>query len=449
MTKQPKKIVLFSYNPVPTKEYKTIEGSALRFWRMALELKKNGYNDITIAIWEKFPQKIRQSSGIKLVNFSEEISQISRITKGVDVVIFSCAMGFLSAQIAKSIEEKTLRIVDAYSPMYVEFLTKSHDKIEDRKQLEHMSTYIEVFNNALQEADVILIANDNQKHLYRGVLAGIGQLISHDDSRFVMLPAFVEEVKRKQEIPVQDGKMKMLWFGGVYPWFDIEDIINVFKDKQISDVAVLDIVGGSNPFYPKDNMRFNGKYMKAHEAAKKHGLLGTTINFYDWVEYDQRLAIFDTHDIGISVNSIGVENEYSFRLRVADMVGNGLPVATNGGDPLCEELLAKNLAYHIDITTKKDLRKTLLDIVSNKQLVIESRRRLLNEEYQELHLSGHIHKLIDVIETRKPTPRDFPTKHNESKEHTKPITEISTKELLKVTHKRLIKVLKVKLKLEK
>ena len=449
MSNKNKKIVLFSYNPVPTEEYKTIEGSALRFWRMALELKKSGYKDITVAIWEKFPQNIHQSKGIKLLNFSEDIERISEVTHNADTVIFSCAMGYLSAQIMKGIGDKTLRIVDAYSPMYVEFLTKSPDKAEDKKQLEHMSVYIDIFNNALVEADVILIASDSQKHLYRGVLAGIGELVAHDDSRFVNLPAFVEETKKSQRTSEQcDGKMKVLWFGGVYPWFDIEDIIDAFNNEELRDAAVLDIVGGSNPFYPKDNMRFNGKYIKAQEVAKKHGLLGSTINFYDWVEYDKRIAIFDAHDIGISVNNIGVENEYSFRLRVADMVGNGLPIATNGGDPLCEQLLEKNLAYRIDITTKKRLQKSLLDIVNNKEMVIDSRKRLCNEEYQALHLSGHIHKLIDAIETRKTVRRIAPTEGQQEQKISKPMNEISTKELLKATHKRLIKVVKVRLRLE-
>ena len=404
-----KKIVLFSYNPVPTPQYKQIEGSALRFWRMAQALRSRGYNDITIAIWEKFPQKLNHHEGIKLVNFIDDYENISKICNNADTVIFTCAMGPLSISIANAVGPQSRVIIDAYSPMYVEFLTKSQDQREDEALVDAYREYANPFDKLLIAADHILIANDHQKHFYRGVLAGISALPNHDDSRFVTFPAYVEIDQSVTDRVKISNPINILWFGGVYPWFDISDIIDIFNTPWVKEHAKLTIVGGSNPFYPKDNMRYNGKYLQAVELARENDLLNKVVFFEDWVQYDERVEkVFNQADVAVSINSDFIENEYSFRLRVADLAGNGVPIITNGGDYLGEYLIRNKVAFKLDLSNKENLKKSFQKIIRNRRDLEEARVRLRGDIGSTLHINSHIDKVISCIESTKPlTKKDI------------------------------------------
>jgi hypothetical protein len=457
-----KRILIFSYNPIPTPEYKTIEGSALRFWRMALALKENGIDDITIAVWQKFPQKIDGNEGVRITSFDDNPEKLKELMSGYDVIVYSCAMGPLSKLIYDCFPIDKLMIIDAYSPMYVEFLTKSLDKKGDDEILTHYVPYIEAFNECLMGCDYALIANDNQKHLYRGVLAGIGALPYHDDRKFITLPAFVERSANVRQKQIKKNtKINVLWFGGVYPWFDIKDIINAFSNPQIKSIANLTVVGGSNPFYPKDNIRFNGKFIQSVSLSKKLGLYGTTIVFEDWVEYYDRIETFNQSDIAISINNTFIENEYSFRLRVADLVGNGVPVITNGGDYLGEELINQKVAFRLDISTSKKLETSLKNILQDSNSINNAKKLLQSENtYQIVHIYKYIDNLLGVINenTKQKTNRKNAKKiinlgKSETTESTLPkyldedlVQFVPTANLLRVTTSRVKKAILVKTK---
>lgn len=397
-----KRILLFSYNPVPTSEYKTIEGSALRFWRMAFALQEKGYQNITVAVWRDFPQTISAHRGIKITNFDDNESNLKELTKSYDVIIVSAAMGLITSKIRNSVPPSTRVVVDAYSPLYVEFLTKSLDKNEDAEHIKHYQGYVEEFNRSLLEADNILIANENQKHFYRGVLGGICSLLEHDDSRFIMLPAMVEYDDRVTRRTTMPSKIRVLWFGGIYPWFDLSEIIDIFALDEVRESATLTIVGGANPFYPTDSKRYNGKYIKALERAEELSLIKEgVVTFEDWVEYDKRIELFNNFDVAISINKTGLENDYSFRLRIADMVGNGLPIITNGGDALGEKLIYDKVAFRVDDTTIKSIGDTFIHIINDRKKIEDARYLLRTTLLESMHLNAHIDNLITVIENNQ------------------------------------------------
>lgn len=456
-----KKILLFSYNPVPTEQYTTVEGSALRFWRMAQAIRSESKDyDITIAIWEKFNQECNESQGIKITSFDADPNHLKQLAQGYDCVIFSCAMGGLSRTIFDSIGRGTQIIIDAYSPMYVEFLTKSLDAKADVELLEHYYGYVEAFNYCLVRADKILVANSSQKHFYRGVLGGIGALPHHDDSRFVELPAFVEyDSQVNKNVGSIKDKVEVLWFGGVYPWFDIEDLILAFSDKEIIKLANLKIVGGSNPFYPKDNVRYNGKYMNAVAMSKKLGLKDKNIFFDDWVEYNNRIDKINAADVAISINNDFIENEYSFRLRVADLVGNCVPLITNGGDVLGEWLIDEGVAFKIDLSSPDKLKASLKKVLENKRALIDARKKLHTTKLGErLHINWYISRLTEAMSdiNNRGASRDnkafdgvqqvgsseyFPKSINIHQ-----MSNVSTSNLLRVTARRLSNATKSKAK---
>ncbi len=404
-----KKVLLMSYNPVPTDTKKTVEGSGLRFWRMGLGLQKAGIKKIDIGVWYEFNQGGQATNGMNIVSYDGSSHLLRDLTSKYDTVIFSSALSGLSSVILDAIPKNVQAIVDAYSPVYVEFLTKSLDKDGDKSLLtsENYLPFIDAFNECLIRADYVLIGNENQKHFYRGVIGGVGGLLNFDDSKFVTLPAFVESASHinKESKPKKaqhSEKLNILWFGGVYPWFDIKDLIYAFSDKEISKLAKLIVVGGSNPFYPKDNKRFNGKYIEALSLCKKLNLNKSIVEFKDWVDYEDRIEVFNNADLAISINSDFLENEYSFRLRVADLAGNGVPILTNGGDPLGELLLSEGVAFKLDTESKNTIKQSIKAVVGNKNTIEQAKTKLASKLlYDKLHIYRYAEGLAKVINDGK------------------------------------------------
>ena len=392
-----KSIFLFSYNPVPTPDYPRVEGSGLRTWYLAMTLKRLGVEDITIAIWKDFPQKINHVDGIKLLNFSDNPKLLKKLTKKSNIIILNASMSALTSTIIDSINTDALLIVDAISPTYIEYTVNSLNEDADNKLRKFYFLNTHHFNNALVKGDLLLVANENQKHLYTGVISALGAILGYEENRFIKIPAFVPKDKNTHNKEVSE-KIKILWFGGLYPWYDIKELIGAFSNKKLKSKAQLTVVGGFNPFYPKEDKRFNGGYLQALKLAKELDLIkDNTVQFLDWVDFKERLEIFNKHDIAISINNPSSENIYSFRIGVSDLIGHGLPVITNGGDYLGEWLISKGVAFRVNSLGKKQLIKDLNRIIEDK-ISIQKARILLKEElFDEIHLDKYMEKLIAAI----------------------------------------------------
>lgn len=452
-----KTVLLFTWHPVPSETNKIVEGSSLRFWRMALALKEKGIGAITIAVWHEFQPRTDLINGIKVVPFDGGPDNLAKLIKDFDSIIFSCALGDLSRLIYEAANDQTQIIVDAYSPMYVEFLTKSLGRARDQQFLENYLDHTEVFNRCLADADYVLFANENQKHLFRGVLASMGELMNYDEKKFIYLPAFVERSKgvRQKQISKHD-KINILWFGGIYPWLDIRSLIVAFSSQQINENAKLSIVGGFNPFYPKEDRRFNGKYLEAVRLSKKLGLIDKSIIFRDWVTYEERIKIFNSADIAISINNNSIENEYSFRIRIADLVGNGLPIITNGGDPLGESLIDLGVAFRIDLKSSKSIVSSLSKILCDDKLINKAKELLMTRELSDkLHIYYYVEDLAKVISDgsrprltkgRRPiVPLKSAEKPASPQSDLGSIENASTMKLIRITSARLKKSVKVRI----
>jgi glycosyltransferase involved in cell wall biosynthesis len=393
-------ILILGYNPIPAPGYETVEGSGLRTWYTALVLQARGFENITIAISHRFPQSEQQLGGINVLNYhaDETYAWINEY----DCVIVNAALGDITPRVIASAADSMTVIVDALSPMYVEYMASSLLPGADKQSRESYFDKTNDMNQALLRADYILVANDEQKHLYRGVLAGLGSLLDTDDSRFILFPAYIPQAvsgRTGKNARRKDTRFSLLWFGGLYPWYDIMDLIGAFHDKRIGSVARLTVVGGSNPFYPKDDLRFNGQYIAAVKQAEKLGLTkDKTVTFTDWVPYKDRIKVFHDHDVAISISKPSPENEYSFRIGVADLAGNGLPILTNGTDYLGKQLIKKGVAFLIDTSSPSSLESSLLKVVDVRESIREAGLKLKDSLYDELHLDLYVDDLVSAIE---------------------------------------------------
>lgn len=393
----PKKVLVISYNTFPVEGVQNVEGTGLRYWRIACGLKNAGLQ-VDLAVLDKNKPNIDEYDGIKIRSFSFNYEELDQLLSNYDVIIFSYAFGQLTKEIIDRSPENAILITDAISPYYVESLTKSKDSLQDSEIMRFYKDQVEYCNYALVNSDYIMVAAEKQKELYTGVLAGMGLLDEFEANRFILTPAY-PELNNRVVNKTNNSKINILWFGGMYPWFDPENLLEIFSSGKLKKLATLTIVGGSNPFYKKTNKRFNGIFYEFKKRADNLGLTNNSIFFKDWVGYDERIDIFNSTDLAISINADNLENEYSFRLRLADMVSNGVPVVTNGGDPLGEELAQRGLVLKFNFLDKKDLIDRFEKfIVNNQTQIIKLRKKLSNYKLRErMSSASSVESLLTII----------------------------------------------------
>ncbi|MDQ5963307.1 MAG: hypothetical protein QG629_389 [Patescibacteria group bacterium] len=398
------KLCVVSYNAIPDAQNTKAEGTGLRYWRIANALASTKIGKVSLAVrsfeTKKTPEE--NAHGVTVVGFPDDPEEIRAFLKPFDVVIFSFAFGEFSKSIIDNAPKRTQLICDAYSPYYIEALTKSADKKKDQQILAQYRDSTVACSQVLLDSDYALIANETQKSFYEGLIAGLGGAVEYDFERLIELPGYTEETHNPEDKVrgVQKKPLRMLWFGGMYPWFDASNILDMLADDELRKLVRLDVVGGWNPIYDKSDKRFNGQFVDFKRKSDKLGLTDEVVFFQDWVEYDDRLNIFRNTDLALSVNNPGPETKYSFRLRVADLAGNGVPILTNGGDPLSDMLIASERAIYFDFASASipEFKR----FIKNYELVERVSKNLRTTKSQrELHIEGHIHTLARVIKSRK------------------------------------------------
>jgi len=379
-----KTCLIVSYGPVPTPRYQKIEGGGQRCWGLALGLKANGY-DVTVAINNSFPLDTAENEGIHLINWGED-QQFAEKINTFDSVIMNYAMGGPMTFVVDNISDHVQLVLDCYVPIYIEVSARdSTDKVTEYSNYSHDIIH---YNKALKRGDYFLCANIPQKHMYMGALSALGIInpYSYKTPRVLVVPFGVEssidianERNPYTELGIQKKDFTLLWFGGLYPWFNIQPLLNTIKrlSKENKDFKFV-IVGGKNPY--NQNPDFIKQYDTTYSYFKKNNLINKSVFFVDWVDFSDRINWYRHATVVISINNIGEENIYSWRTRVMDYVWGEIPMLTNGGDPLSDSLLTAGAAIRLESTEEEALYTSLSSIVNKPNLLKEAQKNLVVEK---------------------------------------------------------------------
>lgn len=367
-SKDSKNILILSYGPVPTPKYQKIEGGGMRCWGIATGLKKNGHK-VTVGINEGFPQKITKHAGINLCNWSLNDS-FGAYINSFDAIVVSYCMGDLSVFVADNISDHVCLILDCYVPIYIEISARNSDN--KAEELRSYMESIKLFNHVLQRGDYFLCANEPQKHMYAGILGSLGIInpYNYHRNRLLVVPFGIDEVPLQKTNPLSNPYSKLgitnndfvlLWFGGLYPWFDFKPLIASVNELSKNKKVKFVLVGGKNPF--NNHPDFVKQYDFVLEEFDRLGLIGKSVHVIDWVDFDERINWYGNASAVISINQDGDENNYSWRTRVMDYVWGCVPMLTNGGDPLSDYLVNQRAAIKID-KTSSNITATIKSLLS-------------------------------------------------------------------------------------
>ena len=379
MPKQIKSCLVISYGPIPTPQYQKVEGGGMRAWGLAEGLKSHGV-DVTVGINNSFPQELKEHEGVRLVNWGQN-QQFADLLNSYDAVLVSYTMGSDSVFIAEHINDSVQLILDAYVPIYVEVSARESQDI-DTEYSNYMSD-ITRFNKVLRRGDYFLCANEAQKTFYIGVLSSLGIINprSYREDRILIAPFGIHDLPAKAEhnpyakLGIKSSNFIALWFGGLYPWFRIQELLDAVLELSKNPSFKFVVVGGKNPFNP--NPDFSKQYEVALSFAKDHGLLDRSVFFVDWVDFDDRINWFKNASTVVSLNQPGQENGFSWRTRVMDFVWGEVPILTNGGDPLSDDLIKAGAAVKLDRLTAKEIIGKLESLQKTPSLLGSVRKKVV------------------------------------------------------------------------
>lgn len=386
-----KRVIIFSYGPVPIKGQDKVEGGGLRCWGLANGLRENDATlEITLAFHESYGpvQESVTDNNIEVKTWSLE--KISELLHSYDSVIVSYCMGDLSVEVAKSVAPNQQLILDCYVPIYVEISARDSDDIDT--EYEAFGHEIGRWSRVLERGDIYLCANKNQKRYYQGVLSALGRInpVTYSDDSILEVPyGIYREPPKVSKKPISSAIKKqfgsetdfrkLLWFGGIYPWFDLKELIDAVELVNNEIPTKLILVGIKNPFNAHPD--FVAAHKKLVDYIESKESLKDLIIIQEWVDFKDRADWYLDSDLVILINKDGEENQLAWRTRLVDYIWADLPILTNAGDPLGDELVANDAAIKLNSLDTNGIEESLKQSLGNKKLLkdVQSNVRKVRE----------------------------------------------------------------------
>ncbi|NTW61166.1 glycosyltransferase family 4 protein [Candidatus Saccharibacteria bacterium] len=377
------KCLILSQGPIPTPEHKKVEGGGLRCWGLANGIKKNNeYIDITVAYNDSYVVNGKFTEFYKDINIKTWNNEnIVELIKGFDSVIVSYCMGDLSVKVVDNIDSGQQLVLDCYVPIYIEVSARQSNNLD----VEYGAFLNDVprWSHVLRRGDLFLCASEPQKRFYEGVLAGLGRInpVTYGDDTILIVPYGIYRDKPKQkEYPINNilGKKhslfkKILWFGGIYPWFDIRELVEAVRTVDQTIPSRLVIVGARNPF--NSHPDFIKKYDELLDYIKENSLEELVL-LQDWVSFDDRADWYLDSDVVVVINKIGQENSLAWRTRLVDFTWANLPIMTNGGDPVSEVLIKSGAASQFSGIDSLSISNDMIRLLKDDDLLDDMKSKL-------------------------------------------------------------------------
>jgi len=299
---------------------------------MARELTRLG----AVSLWAPNAD-LPSDDGFELRPFPE--SDFAAALEGVQAVVIHGHVSerYFSLLDTHGIEGPPL-VVDLCDPFLIENLQYTPELGEEIYARDR-----EVLMRQLARGDFFLASSDAQRLFYLGLLIGQGRVSPaayHADRTLRNLIDVAPFGVRFPEAEGEGGGLKgrtpgievgdlVLFFGGVYDWYDPDlllDVLPALLDRH----PRLRLVFSRNPSLETTPQAALGRVLERAGAA---GWLDRHVFCVPWFPYDQRFRVLGDADVAACLHGPSLETELSLRTRILDFMNAGLPVvATEGGE---------------------------------------------------------------------------------------------------------------------
>jgi hypothetical protein len=299
------------------------DGLRLRQIGLAVGLKDNGI-DPTIIFHSSTSLKFTKD-GIRFESWND-IGEFANKLQSYKIVIFNYASMGLNELICGYLKDSQLLIADALVPIELE-----NEHIGDI-DINYLGCY-----KVLNRSDFFLVSNLELALYYMkiGKRNSLNNSNLYDIGRYLVCPFGLhanEAIKSKSEKYLKSKSL--IWYGGAYPWFDLEALMNFVSDVgKFEEEFTLHLVGLESNHYE------NSKASKAINQIMEKARKTKNVHHLPWLPYSRRLEYLSRFDAAVFFNKeFSNETNFSWRTRYTDFVLSRLPLLVNFPDPFSEFL---------------------------------------------------------------------------------------------------------------
>ncbi len=270
-------------------------------------------------------------------------------------------------------------LVDLYDPFLVENLAYAPKLGWDPFRNDYATLRLQ-----LSRGDRFLVSSPAQKAFYAGFLLALGRinpaLHAVDPALDRLLPivpfgtpaepAERGEPRLRGVVPGIGGDDPILFFGGIYDWYDPEELLSAFSLvlAGIPDCRLV-FVGNPNPeTTPQD------AFGRAERFSREKGWTGKNVFFVPWFPYDLRGSVYLEATAAVLTHRPGLETDLSLRTRGLDFLWAGLPIVSHRGGAMGSILAEAGAGLLVDVGDRSGLAGALVRILGEESL----RRNLAN-----------------------------------------------------------------------
>ncbi len=353
--------------PEPIRE--RMQGIGIRFWEMAELLRKQGHQ---VMLWvpnEDIPPEKTPGTaslwGPALRRFLKE---------AVAVVLH----GHISEIYFDLLRQENLGkgpplVVDLYDPFLVENLQYTPLLGDDVFYRDRS-----VLFRQLLHGDFFLASSEAQRLFYIGIMVGLGRLdpnLYHEDPtlrEFIDVASFGVHPLSAGQLEKLPGKLKgvipgigaqdiVVFFGGVYDWYDPMILLKALK-QVVDEGWPLRIIFCLNPNPETTPQK---KLMEVRRWADALEWTGRYVFFLPWFPYEDRFHYYRDVDIAVSLHRPSLETDLSFRTRLLDFLNAGLPVVVTEGGEGSQKVREAGCGVLVRPNHREDLREAFLFYLKN------------------------------------------------------------------------------------
>jgi len=219
----------------------------------------------------------------------------------------------------------------------------------------------------MKRGDCILYNADPHRFYYEGLFFHVGKSDwnSVDRSNLIRV-SFGVDHNEKIKRATGTSRLKLLWYGPVYPWYDPETLI-----KAVSELDAVEL-----DFYAIRHPRFSNSYYRLYESVfKSIECSRISIN----LDYrDNHWNLYKNYDAGIILSKEGLESMFSVRTRAIDMISYGFPVLSNDAYPFGKDVDLENSIYPL---SRNNLKSNLFQYADKKADLEISERSFLSIQH--------------------------------------------------------------------
>ena len=366
-----KKIAVFSPDSVPVKGA-LVAGPGIRYFEIANALERAGF-DVTLLV----PSESYEQSSADIMIKPWNLTGLGDAIKDKDLVVLPQVHGGLSRAYPSVAPDDLPTAVDLYDPVLIENLGLQDES--DNSVLD-FDGYLRSVVPILKRGDYFFCANERQRYYYLGILNVLGRinpLTFHEDILdIVPYGTSSEPAEHKSNVMrgkiVGDDDKIILWFSGIYPWFDaltlVEALPIVLKEVENAKLVIL---GGVHPrsHAPDD------EFKKTVKRASELGLIGNSVFLVDWQPYEERANWYLESDLAVTTHKKSLETDLSHRTRVVDFIWAGLPVIVSEGDEVGNIIESSGCGYSVPVADKQELASKIITMLKDEDLREKMRDR--------------------------------------------------------------------------